>query len=166
MATPKTCPCGSKQSFDACCGKYISGKENAPTAEALMRARYSAYVVHDVDFVDRTHDPSSGDQFDREAAKAWSEKSEWLGLEVVDTHNGREGDAEGEVEFIAKFKTEGQEYAHHERSLFSKSTGKWLYVEGKTIQKPFKREEPKIGRNDPCSCGSGKKFKKCCGTAA
>lgn len=30
----------------------------------------------------------------------------------------------------------------------------------------FRREAPKVGRNDPCSCGSGKKYKKCCGKAA
>ena len=30
----------------------------------------------------------------------------------------------------------------------------------------FRRETPKVGRNDPCPCGSGKKFKKCCGKAA
>jgi uncharacterized protein YecA (UPF0149 family) len=31
------------------------------------------------------------------------------------------------------------------------------------LQAPFRRPEPKLGRNDPCSCGSGRKYKKCHG---
>jgi len=31
---------------------------------------------------------------------------------------------------------------------------------------PFKRDTPKVGRNDPCICGNGRKFKKCCGKNA
>jgi preprotein translocase subunit SecA len=32
------------------------------------------------------------------------------------------------------------------------------------VQQPYRRDENKVGRNDPCPCGSGKKYKKCCGS--
>ena len=129
-----------------------------------MRSRYSAYVAGKIDYIDRTNDPNSKDEFDREAAEAWSKKSEWLGLEIVGTRAGGPSDSEGEVEFIARYKVDGKETSHHEVSLFNrgKKDGQWYYMDGKNIQQPERRAEPKVGRNDPCSCGSGKKFKKCC----
>ena len=46
---------------------------------------------------------------------------------------------------------------------FRKEGDEWFYVEGNVYAKqPVRRETPKIGRNDPCPCGSGKKYKKCC----
>ena len=38
----------------------------------------------------------------------------------------------------------------------------WIAKRG---TQPIRREEPKVGRNDPCPCGSGKKFKQCCGAS-
>ena len=38
------CPCGQGLPYEACCGRYIDGAAAAPTAEALMRSRYTAYV--------------------------------------------------------------------------------------------------------------------------
>ena len=165
MSNKNECPCGSAKSYDSCCAKYISGKELPPTAEALMRSRYSAYVKKEIEYVDKTHDPDSEDKFDLEMARNWAEKSEWLGLEIISTEGGQATDSTGIVEFSAKFSTEGKEYQHHENSSFVKKNGRWFYVDGKTVSKPVLRSGPKIGRNDPCSCGSGVKFKKCCAAA-
>jgi SEC-C motif-containing protein len=129
-----------------------------------MRARYSAYVKDRIDFVERTSDPRHRDSFDREASEAWARESEWLGLEVVATREGQEGDASGEVEFKARYRRNGEELTHHEVSLFTHfpAGGGWNYTDGREIREPI-RNAMKTGRNDPCPCGSGKKFKKCCG---
>ncbi|MBI3544231.1 MAG: YchJ family protein [Deltaproteobacteria bacterium] len=159
------CPCGSQKSYESCCNVYISGRTPAPTAEALMRSRYSAYVKHEIDYVERTHDEHTRAQFDRAAATAWSEQTDWKGLEIKSTSLGHADDAEGTVEFVARFATNGVEQTHHEISLFKRENGVWVYVDGKIMRVPVTRAEPKLGRNDPCSCGSGKKFKKCCGVS-
>ena len=81
---------------------------------------------------------------------------------ILKTEKGQETDTEGTVEFIANYILEGKEQRHHELSEFRKDKDFWYFVDGKTIQSTVRRTEPKIGRNDPCPCGSGKKFKKCC----
>jgi SEC-C motif-containing protein len=158
------CPCTSGRTYGECCEPFINKKSYPPTAEALMRSRYSAYAVGNVDYVMETDDPNNGGEFDRASADTWSSKSEWTGLEVVEIIKGGANDTTGIVEFIARFKIGGKEMSHKERSNFRKVEGKWCYVDGETpIQKPFVKETPTLGRNDPCHCGSGKKFKKCHG---
>lgn len=130
-----------------------------------MRARYCAFTTANVDYIENTTDPSQRSGFDRPGTEEWAKNSEWLGLEIVSTDKGGEKDTTGEVEFIARYKYDGQEREHHERSEFKKRDGTWYFLDGKLVQAPV-RNENKIGRNDPCTCGSGKKFKKCCGSAA
>ena len=129
-----------------------------------MRARYTAYTVNNIDFVERTHDPESPHDFDRNASEAWASQSTWQGLEIVETVAGGAADDTGVVEFIARYTFQGQAHAHHERSQFVRRDGVWFFKDGETVkQRPIVRTSPRIGRNDPCSCGSGKKYKKCCG---
>ncbi len=154
------CPCGSGKSYTACCEPYISGKKNASGPEALMRARYTAYVMQEIDFIVDTHDPARLNRLDRKATEKWAAESDWLGLEIKRAESS--GD-EGEVEFTAKFSQDGTEYDHHEISSFVKKNGFWYFSDGYTPSATVVRETPKIGRNEPCPCGSGKKFKKCCG---
>lgn len=148
--------------YSKCCQPFHSGQAKPETAEKLMRSRYAAYVVGAIDYIDQTNDPTSKEAFDRDAAAEWSSQSEWQGLEIVATRNGKSGDREGEVEFKAKFRSSGKDQVHHEVSLFRFQSDRWFYCDGKTIQEPIQRSEPKLGRNDPCACGSGKKYKKCC----
>jgi SEC-C motif-containing protein len=164
MTTPTLCPCGSKKNYAVCCEPFHAGKSKADTAEKLMRSRYAAYVVGNIDYIGKTNDPKTGDNFDREAAEAWSKKSEWLGLEIIATQDGQPGQLTGEVEFKANFKLDGKDQHHHEVSLFrfDKKENQWYYTDGKEMLQPIQRAEPKLGRNDPCACGSGKKSKKCC----
>ena len=165
-SSSSSCPCNSGLIYSSCCEPFHLGKSKPETAEKLMRSRYSAYVVGKIDYIGQTNDPETSEDFDAESAKRWSEESEWLGLEIVATRDGQVGNETGEVEFKARYRAHGVDETHHEVSLFrfdAQSRG-WLYRDGKTLRTPVQRSEPKVGRNDPCSCGSGKKFKKCCGS--
>lgn len=156
-----TCPCGSGLAFAACCGPYLSGERQPPTATALMRARYCAYARGDIDFVMRTQEADH--EADRDATAAWSRESRWLGFDLVKTEAGAESDQEGKVEFIARYMHKGEEYAHHEEASFRRHGERWLLVDSRMRSSTFRRTQPKVGANDPCPCGSGKKWKKCCG---
>ena len=62
------------------------------------------------------------------------------------------------------YAAKGEAVEHHEHAYFKKLDGEWKFIDGEIESGvPYVREEPKIGRNDPCPCGSGKKYKKCCG---
>ncbi len=161
------CPCTSGQSYEMCCGPVLRGDEPAKTPEALMRARYTAYTQGEIDFIVDSHHPDTADQVDREASASWSRKAEWLGLEVRHTEKGGPDDDDGRVEFIARYRLEGADLAHHEQAVFRRREGQWFYLDGEMVkQKPVVRDQPKVGRNEPCPCGSGKKYKKCCAAAA
>jgi SEC-C motif-containing protein len=160
----KLCPCGSGRDYSECCELYISGKADAPTAEALMRSRYTAYVVHDIDYIVDTYIKDDEHDIDVKQTRDWSEKSEWLGLTIINTEKGTPSDTEGIVEFTAEYKTAGVKDLHHEIALFKKVNDMWFYDEGNIAPiKTIVRETPKVGRNEPCPCGSGKKYKHCCG---
>ncbi|MEW8625655.1 MAG: YchJ family protein [Candidatus Thiodiazotropha sp.] len=158
------CYCGSGVEFDACCGPILDGNAQAETAEALMRARYCAFVVNKPEFLHQSLHPDHRHDHDVNATRRWAENSEWLRLEVVDSSAGGVDDEEGSVEFIATYKEQGMVRPHHEISRFSKQDGSWYFVDGKLVAPQTEvRKQPKVGRNDPCPCGSGKKYKKCCG---
>jgi SEC-C motif-containing protein len=145
----------------------IKGEKSPDTAEALMRARYSAYVLGEIDYVLATHTPEAAEDVDRKSTELWSKQSKWLGLEVTATDKGGSEDNEGTVEFVARYKLRNVTVEHRERAHFEKRDGKWLFSEAEQLAgPPIKNEGPKVGRNDPCTCGSGKKYKKCCGKAA
>lgn len=156
----------NKLEYDQCCGPFVKGTKKAPTAESLMRSRYSAYVVKNIDYIDRTQTHDEKEVFNKEEALKWAESSEWVGLEIKKTHKGESNDNTGTVEFIAHYndKASGTALHHHETSLFHKNGGEWKFDKGQIHgAQPVKRLEAKVGRNDPCSCNSGKKYKKCCG---
>lgn len=154
------CPCGSDQDLDNCCGPIIAGAPS-PTAEALMRARYTAFAQKNLDFLEQTHAPEIRDDFNRAEAERVAEESKWYGLDVRRTVESEDGTTQ--VEFVARFRRDGQDLIHHEFANFRQEDGRWLYVSGELNPKSPPRQVVKIGRNDPCTCGSGKKYKKCCG---
>ena len=157
------CHCGSGRSLSDCCGPILAGGP-AATAEALMRARYSAYVSHQIDFLLESLHPDYRTDFDQDATRRWADSAQWLGLEILATDAGGTEDDVGTVEFIASFQEKGATRQHRELAHFRRCESRWYYVEG-SLPKPVQvvRDAPKVGRNDPCPCGSGKKFKKCCG---
>ena len=156
------CPCGSNNSFDACCGPIIAGAP-AATAEALMRSRYSAFTLEEFDHIENTHGAGIRADFNRSAAESVANDAHWLGLKILNVTGGGGGDEAGTVEFVTRFKKRGEEYSHHELASFLREEGSWMYVEGSMNPKHAPRQVAKVGRNNPCPCGSGKKFKKCCG---
>jgi SEC-C motif domain protein len=158
------CPCGSGKQFSECCEPYLKNLATPPTAEALMRARYSAYATANLDFIEKSTHSSARAEFDRESARKWAEQSQWHGLNILSSTEGKEEDREGTVEFIATYSQKDERIEHHEVATFRKEDGDWTFVDGRMSNPPpFRHEQPKIGRNDPCPCGSGKKYKKCCG---
>ncbi|MGL5918409.1 MAG: YchJ family protein [Cetobacterium sp.] len=134
---------------------------NFKTAEELMRARYTAFETGNIEFIVDTHHPETKVEMDVEETKRWALESEWVSLEIISTEAGTENDSEGIVEFKVLYKENGKDIIHHEKSRFLKVDGKWLYYGWLPLQGTIVKEE-KIGRNDPCICGSGKKYKKCC----
>ena len=127
-----TCPCGAETAYEECCGLYHSGAAIAPTAEALMRSRYSAYAKCQIDYLRKTLPMTSWRGFDHKGTKQWAEQSEWLGLEIISAKGGPE-DKRGKVEFIARFKQNGVDHMLHELSSFEKVENRWFYVSGKII---------------------------------
>ena len=132
------------------------------TAEELMRARYHAYETCDMEFIKESHDPDNTEGIDWAECEKWARESQWLGLEIISTTKGGEDDKDGIVEFKATYIENGKTIVHHERSYFVKKNGAWFYQKWLPITST-RINENKVGRNDPCPCGSGKKYKKCCG---
>ena len=161
-----TCSCGVGRDYASCCAPIVTGLRPAPTAVALMRARYSAYVHVAIDFLHDSLAPEGRSTFDRPSAEAWAKGATWQGLEIVSTEAGGVNDSTGSVEFVARFSQNGQDVTHAEVATFRKENGVWLFVDGSAPKaKPFQHKERKVERNEPCPCGSGKKHKKCCGAA-
>lgn len=157
------CPCGSGKPFEDCCAPAITGTAPAATAEALMRSRYSAYVKGDFEYLGKTLATATAEDYNADSAEASSADVTWTGLEIRSTELGGPDDDTGMVEFAAKFRQNGQDLVHHERSVFEREDGQWVYVDGIINPKSAPVTVEKVGRNDPCPCGSGKKYKKCCG---
>ena len=122
-----------------------------------MRSRFTAYALGNVDYLLATHDPKQ--PADRASVEAWARRAKFTALEVRATEGGGPEDQTGVVEFVAHFEEDGRAREHHERSRFARIDGRWHYLDGRAPA----LKKPKVGRNDPCPCGSGKKHKKCCG---
>ena len=157
------CPCQSGATYRDCCEPFIRGIKQAETAEQLMRARYAAHTQIEMDFIEKTHDPQSKQEINREETREWAESTNWQGLEIIETKKGGAGDDVGLIEFKATYEADDGLKVHHELSEFHKRDGVWYYTDSMHPIQTVVRESPKIGRNEPCACGSGKKYKKCCG---
>tara|TARA_B100000315_G_scaffold260510_1_gene322481 strand:- start:2461 stop:2943 length:483 start_codon:yes stop_codon:yes gene_type:complete len=157
------CPCGSKIVTEECCGPIIDGAP-APTAEALMRSRYTAFTLKNLDHIENTHASAIRKEFNRSAAQTVVNDSAWKGLEIREVVDGGINDQVGTVEFVTHFERGDENFTHHELASFRKENNLWVYVDGKMNPRSNPRQVEKIGRNEPCPCGSGKKYKKCCGS--
>ena len=162
--TIEICSCDTKKPYSECCEPVIKGQKIPGTAVDLMRARYTAYVRHEIDFIMDSLSPARKKDTDRKATEEWSQQTQWDGLQIISTEKGGPNNEAGQVEFVAKFREKEETKEHHELASFLKLKGSWYFEDGKPPpNKPVRLEGPKIGRNDPCHCGSGKKFKKCHG---
>lgn len=158
-----SCPCCSGKTYDDCCKPILEGGKPALTAEALMRARYTAHTKTMVPFIVKSIHPEREEKHDEGTIREWCTSSDWKKLEVIKTVNGGADDDEGLVEFIATYGTKQGIRKHHEIANFKKHEGEWFFFDGAPPKvSQVVRQGPKVGRNDPCICGSGKKYKKCC----
>jgi SEC-C motif-containing protein len=140
----------------------LAGKP-APTAEALMRSRYTAYARGNLDYVGQTCAGEAAIAFNREEAARSVSGTEWVGLTIEAKEAGGEGDDAGAVTFTARYRQSDRVFALSETSQFRRIMGAWRYVKGDVAFRTQKPAIMPVGRNDPCPCGSGKKYKKCHG---
>ncbi len=153
------CLCGSDIGYSLCCEPIHKRNKSANTAEALMRSRFTAYAKQNEAYLletwDTTKRPKNID-FSKEEAV-------WTRLEILKTKKGSEKDTKGIVEFKAYYVLDNETYVMKEISRFIKVAGQWYYLEGLVNSVSKVDQQASQGKNAPCDCGSGKKFKRCCG---
>ena len=139
-----------------------------------MRSRYTAFVQKNWEYLVITSHPEEKKEMAKLGPALVEDGVDWKQLKIVDIRAGCREDSEGQVDFIAYYIKDGIEQTMRESSRFYKVNGRWVYsrknstlppisVSPPAKTKTFVRGEVKVGRNDPCPCGSGKKYKKCCG---
>jgi len=121
----QTCPCGSRKNYVDCCQNYVEQSVDAPTAEALMRARYSAFVLSDEDYLRYSWHPETCPE-----NICLNENTKWLGLKIRNTVAGGTSDETGEVEFVARSKITNKAHRLHECSRFARTNNRWYYIDG------------------------------------
>ncbi len=161
------CHCGSGKELSLCCEPIILGTTLARTPEELMRARFTAHCLQNYTFLVTSTHPEHREGATEADIQQWACHVAWKELEV---HSATPGltDNDGKVSFTAHYTVRDIPQELREDATFTKLDGEWKYVDGHVHkQEPDVREHPKTGRNEPCLCGSGKKYKKCClGTEA
>lgn len=123
------CICGKETNFKRCCGALLSGKRAARDPEELVRARYTAFVKGDMDFLLRSHHSRTACRFDVEENRGWAESNNWQGFEIVGTELDGSGDR-ARVEFIAEYEVHGLARRHHEISDLRREDGVWCFYDG------------------------------------
>ena len=151
-----TCYCGSQKFYEDCCFPFISGNLKSKIPEQLVRSRYTAFCIQNIEYLISTHHPSKRQPNEHEILAQTIHETQRLGLKVLKTQKGSIEELVGYVEFAAFYKNieEGQ---LHENSKFIYENGQWYYLDGEIL------DPLKFNRNEPCWCGSKKKYKKCHG---
>jgi SEC-C motif-containing protein len=122
------CPCGNaNKEYTDCCARYLNGREDAATAEVLMRSRYTAYTLENEDYLLATWHPSTRPD---SLKLADGPHKKWLGLRV--SRHEQTGENHSVVEFVARYKVGGRAHRLHEISRFVREGGRWFYVDGET----------------------------------
>ncbi|MCK4841219.1 MAG: YchJ family protein [Methylococcales bacterium] len=153
------CFCGSGDLYDSCCGLMHAAESMPVTAESLMRSRFTAYAMKNESYLLTSWEAGTRPEeidFSKELAV-------WTKLDIISTKKGTEKDNKGVVEFKAYYTLDEEEFVMHEISRFKKVAGHWFYLDGKVKSVAKVGSQVSQGKNAPCSCGSGKKFKRCCG---
>ena len=143
------CYCKSQKPFEECCKPLLDGLQKADSALALMRSRYTAYVLCNIDYINNTFTGNLTKQ-EKEEIKEWSQNSTWQHLEIVNFTDNK-------VEFKAYYIYNNKQMLHHELSTFVKQDDTWFYDKGEIFN-----TKANIAKNAKCICGSGKKYKVCC----
>lgn len=153
------CPCDSQKSYLSCCEPFITGKQSPEQPEALMRSRYTAYTMSNIDYIKATMRGNALVGFQETDAKRWAKRVRWIKLSVL--KSAIENASTGYVEFEASFVDGSRLKSIHEKSEFIHEDGRWYYIGGTHL--PTEHTEQMIFRNMSCPCGSPRKFKNCHG---
>lgn len=125
MIKSKPCPCGSAENLEQCCFPYIYNGVAVPTAEKLMRSRFTAYTLHEANYLFDTTHVSQRKYTNKSDILAWAKLNTWQKLEIIDS-------SDNTVEFKAFYLDENQKpQVHHEKSTFINFQDAWYYVDGK-----------------------------------
>ncbi|WP_105189953.1 YchJ family protein [Pseudoalteromonas sp. T1lg48] len=151
------CYCGSTKQYADCCGRYIDGGAQAGDPLTLMKSRYSAFCTQATEYLVATCSASALQNNQAEDVAEFASAANFIELEIVDTDLSAQP---AEVEFKAFYIFANTLCCIHERSTFIQQNGQWFYDSGTLMP----TSERKLSRNDPCPCGSNKKYKKCCGS--
>ena len=119
------CPCGTGLQYGDCCGPLLGARSQPPTAERLMRSRYTAYAVGQPEYLLATWHHST-----RPPSLALDPDIRWIGLEILGRARGGMLDSEGTVEFRASYRREGIRLHQTEKSRFVRENKQWYYVDG------------------------------------
>lgn len=130
LFTTQKCPCGSGIVYENCCAPLHTGKLVAETAEQLMRSRYAAYALKQVDYLYATTHPDKRAPDLKQQTEAWIQRAEFVKLELLSTRQGRVDDKLGKVEFIAHYRQYGELRQMRETSRFRRFKGRWHYFDG------------------------------------
>ena len=173
MIHTSPCPCGSTLSYAYCCAPLHAGQKFADTAAQLMRARYTAFVLQHVEYIVATTAPFQQPLLNTQAISDWAKQTNWAGLEVIN-HLAKLGKRHAQVEFKAYFHLPNASVVHsavldlavldskgihHELSTFvnipSGRINRWYFLDPTVTMQ--------VTQKQPCPCGSGEKYKRCCG---
>lgn len=146
-----SCPCGGGL-YDECCKPLHDGRP-ADDAKQLMQSRYAALYLKNVDYIIKTTAPNQQGLLDRAVLLEWANEMNWLGLDII-SHAPKVGRRHAQVHFYAYFDNGQGKQTHDELSTFVQIDGAWYFLDP-TVPTPTNKK--------PCLCGSGKKFKACCG---
>ena len=153
------CLCGSVLAYAECCELYHAGQQRPATAEKLMRSRFTAYAKRNAEYL-----LASWDTCKRPASIDFSkETAVWQRLQIINCKKGGAKDNKGIVEFKAFYNQDGEDCFMHEISRFIRTAGYWQYLDGEIKSAGKVKNQVNAGKNAQCACGSGKKFKRCCG---
>lgn len=122
------CPCNNSIQYKECCYKAHNAIESVETAEQLMRSRYSAYVMANIDYLMKSHHSSTCPVSDKDDILKWTTSVKWIKLEIVNKTNGLQTESKGTVEFKAYFKEDDILSVIHENSKFVKENNYWVYL--------------------------------------
>lgn len=124
------CPCGKTQKYIDCCGRFIELKQRPDTAEELMRSRYTAYTMANVDYIQASMMDKAVLHFDPLESKLWAQKAKWKRLKIIRSFGDEKLPEVYFVEFVAHYIYDGKAQKIHEISQFKRIEGKWFYTDG------------------------------------
>ncbi|WP_028889274.1 YchJ family protein [Tenacibaculum ovolyticum] len=123
------CPCNSSRAYNECCKNAHQNIESVTTAESLMRSRYSAFVLANINYLQESHHSTTRpSNREKKEILTWTKSVEWIKLEIINTTKGCYTDLTGTVEFKAFFMENGNIDIIHENSSFCKENNHWKYL--------------------------------------